>query len=851
MQVLSALLSVFITLASLSAGAYLALMNLGQPALAGELISVPVRWCGVEGAASMADPGVVNETSTDNVLWRRHERPSDQIYIPQIDLTFRSAATNAIRNGPQSFPIIRDIVGTGGDLIDSENTDALTMCARVWDTGDPLYFDVAGNGIINAGTDTLLTTDAPSDGTVGLGHDGAPLVPVPGDVLYVDADSDGSFQIGEPIYRDENTNGTVDAGDTLLANVLETVVGNAAAADLGAALLPLPSQVRYLDLIREPLNTFNIGYPRLYGRMAINANDMHYTYYGFPIHGVGFPRGIVVDDASQYLPPGPDFTFFESNLIAHEAGHSFGLNHGDGVDDDGDGIVDNPDDPAAPFPGALPGTLCDTGNVMQYCWEDNGTPGNPDMVYIGTGAETVGHFTTAQRNIMRATVLADIPDRYVDPVPAPLVASRADDLGEIGVPFQHLDIAHIEVRVDDARAAAKLMVQTRRPFPDVFRRSSSFVFVLDTDFDAASGASLEILKGLDVSGELPGAELVGVVKLRGRNIVGVTVVRYDAATKSFREIVDRRIRATIEQAEVFPDFPVARGIDPDRPPGPFKPVATHETISLILPSDILRLDETSRLRAEFISKGPQPKIIDRARSSRLDFVLPVFPECQVAPGTVEPGGSATVLATGLLPNRPLHLLLGPDEVAVGRSDGDGRARMTLPVPGDARTGKRLVTVGALAVTADCTVIVGVKPDDGDGVPGARFLYSAQFLCGPASESLQPGVSQGAYQTLITLTNPTGKTIKFAKRISRALPRQDPGAVSKLKLDEIRPQQSISVECNEIRHMLPVPMTTQFRSGALLVYSDGRLNMTAVYSARAEKGEVSSVQTLMVEPQPLK
>ena len=837
--------------------AFSALANLAH---AGDFISVPVRWCGVEGAASMVNPGVVNELTTDDVLWRRHERPSNELFIPMIDLTLRSGATGAIKNGPQSFPIIRDVAGTGGDLFNSENADAIVMCRRAWLMGDPLYFDADNNNIVNTGLDTLLSSGTPSFGIVGLGHDGAPLSAVPGDVGYVDGNGDGMFEIGETIYRDENTNGSVDGGDTLLVNATETVVGHVLAGDVGEVLTPLPSQIKYLDLIREPANTFNIGYPAVSGVTAVNANDVEYTSIAFPVHGVAAAGigglGIVVDDASQYLPPGPDYTLFETVLIAHEVGHSFGLNHGDGIDDDGNGVLDDGDDPTAPVPGAGPGTLCDSNNVMSYCWLDNGTSGNPALTFIGVGAPTVGQFTNAQRQVMRDLVLAAVPDRVVDPVMPSLVAARSDELGELQPPFQHLDIAEIEARIDQSRTAAVFAIRTRRPFPAELTGPSAFFYLIDSDLDAATGGPPEALSKINVPSDFAGADRVAIVRLRGRTVAQVDYFRFDVGAGAFVQVPDAKIRALVETLRMIPDFPMGRVGDPDGTVAPPDGVAEGTQISLIVPITEIPLDEQSKFRAEFISRGPNDRVIDRARTARLDFALPVFPHCDVVPETVAPGGTATVLASGLLPARPHHLLLGDKEVATGRSDGDGRARIALPVPEDARAGPHLVTVGAIAVTADCKVNVGDGgggPGDGDGgtgIDGAKFVYAVPFQCGYSGETLQEGVARGEHRTLITLTNASLKRARFAKRVSRGLPDQDPGALSGFETGRIAAQRSIGIECDEIRRLLPVPMTKQFRAGTVIVYSDTRLDVAATYSARPADGEVSAAQVVIIEPRPL-
>ena len=825
------------------------------PTLAGDLISIPIRWCGVEGAASMVNPGVVNEATTDNVLWRRHERPSDQMDSTRMDMTFRSADTPEEKNGTTSFPIIRDVSGTDGNLLDDDNYDAIVMCRRAWLVGDPLYFDANGNNFVNSGTDTLLSTDAPVAGQVDLGHNGASLNAAPGDVLYVDSNDSGVFDIGEPIYRDEDMNGVVGAGDTLLINDMGVTEGQGDMADIGETLFPLPSAVRYVDLIREPINTFNIGYPTVQGLTAVNAGDMDYSGIAFPVHGVNnATHGVVLDDASQYLPPGDDFTLFEVQLVAHEFGHALSLPHGNGNDDNGNGVADDAgeDDGVAPVPGAGPDTLCSTNNVMSYCWLDNGTAGMPDMEFIGVGGTpTSGTFTTLQRAQLRTEALNNIPDRVVDPIHPPLVTMRVDAIGEVKDDLAHLDIAEVEIRVGSDRAQTTLSIFTRRPFPEDFEGPSAFFFRIDEDRNPASGASVEALKEAGVPGEFQGAERVGIVRLRGRQIADVSVLELDA-NGGLTRVELGRIRAVIERLDMIPDFPMGRGIDPDRPPRPVTTVPSQEVVRLIFPFERFRLSDSSALRAEFMTTDGRGSIIDRASARYLDFALPVFPECDVVPASIQRGRATNVLATGLLPNQPIHLLLGADEVAQGRADGDGKAQLELPIPADATLGKRLVTVGALAVTADCTVTVEADgpadggfpgiPTDNGGLDGARFVMTAQFLCGPADREIPSGMTDGTYETLVTLVNSSAKPTRFAKLASRALPRQQAGPVSDAIIGEIPAFGSISVECDEIRNKLGNTMNAEFRGGALLFYATNPIAGTAVYSVKSASGGTVSLHT---------
>ena len=94
-----------------------------------DVYHVPMSWCAVEGSPAAAAPNITPigsttpDTSTDAVLWRRHERPTDNILLPQADITLRSAINDAW--GALNFPIIADpdtAVGLQGDVRGEANT---------------------------------------------------------------------------------------------------------------------------------------------------------------------------------------------------------------------------------------------------------------------------------------------------------------------------------------------------------------------------------------------------------------------------------------------------------------------------------------------------------------------------------------------------------------------------------------------------------------------------------------------------------------------------------------------------------------------------------------------------------
>lgn len=104
-----------------------------------EEFELPIRWCAVAGSPAVTNPAAVGEADTDGVLWRRQERLSDGIYIPQTGVTWRSGIIAGV-TGPANFPVIADqntTVGNPGDVINpsvaaAEYNATVNACVAAW-----------------------------------------------------------------------------------------------------------------------------------------------------------------------------------------------------------------------------------------------------------------------------------------------------------------------------------------------------------------------------------------------------------------------------------------------------------------------------------------------------------------------------------------------------------------------------------------------------------------------------------------------------------------------------------------------------------------------------------------------
>lgn len=561
------------------------------PPTTAKTVRIPIRWCAVQGAPSQLNPGLVGETNLKGVLWRRHERVTDNIYLPQAGITLRSGTTASL----PSFPVIADVNSTGspGDIIDPrfdggiEHRDAINRCRAAWRASAPTVTGLTAihiNRFVNsAGTRT---------GLGGLG--GLPV------------QSNGASQIA---YGD--------------AMVIDSAYG----------------------LSVSPI--------RIYGP----------------------------DDVDK--------------LLGHELGHAVSLWHGNGVDDDGNGIIDGP--PHLTEPDTTNGP-----NLMQYQFSPPGT--------IITGG---------QAGRMRSQALLHIPDREVDPEPLPLGNTGVDALGDTPAGMEFADINEFGAAVDPDGGLTYFFTSFNGQLPENISGLTVY-FLVDTDNNAATGgdpssvgapssAGIDLVINVDVSvvaGVASAADEIFQFDVDTNQFIGITNGVFSEVTTQILQLIDIFDVDGAEQP-----LPVANGVQ------------------VAIPTDaIVPLGMTPGL--EVHTESSNPGLIDSAGVS-LDFGLPSFPSCIVTPGVASAGDTVSVTSFDLPPSAPVHAFLGANEVfAGGTTDPIGSIAFSFGIPGGESPGGHVVTVGIddldTAITADCEVFVDNPPVfDSPPTPPAGTEFNVQ------------------------------------------------------------------------------------------------------------------------------
>ncbi len=121
--------------------------------------------------------------------------------------------------------------------------------------------------------------------------------------------------------------------------------------------------------------------------------------------------------------------------------------------------------------------------------------------------------------------------------------------------------------------------------------------------------------------------------------------------------------------------------------------------------------------------------------------------------------------------------------------------------------------------------------------GYRFQYAAKFLCTaniPGTSQTTSSLLPGVYQTVINIHNPNDQDVRFRMKI--AVIGLEP---SKFIEDGLKPDHATRVDCVDIVRDFGIPFI-HGPEGFLVIESTDSLDVTAVYTAGKNGGEVESI-----------
>lgn len=562
-----------------------------------DTLHVPISWCAIQGSPAVANPNIGGDTDTDAILWRRHERPTDNIYVNQSGITFRSAINNSW--GSFNFPINPDpdtTLGTQGDMRGE----------------DVNVFGAEFNTMIND-CDTAYNN---------LGRAGIGITAVNAGLFH---DASGNY-IG--------------------------VIGWGGCAQIGGACaIPFDGRIAVID------------------NRYLHPASPDRTFPPSPADPGGNLQFTITDPLDV--------------LTGHEFGHALSLPHRNNtLALMNPGVTDNSGDGAADNVGL---------NAAEVTALRNNSQNVPGLEIDPAGQFDPGRFVVNRQ----PTTVGDDPE-----LPA------------------HLDLASVRVVLDTEADRIYMEQQLFGLIPEQ-RTPVNFVFLVDVD-GPESGMNPEQMRELRVPQEdLRGIDMIGVVTVRNHETFGNVYIFRDGEIISLQEGFAFNLLTMI----LHPQFAPLSGEGGTLPRDIDYPV--HHIVQLELANQFLgvQLDRPFHLQALIVT-GDQ-RVTDRLDEDPRgrQFVLehPSFAHCAPLEDGA-PGTAPDVVYDGLLPNAPIHALIGPDLVSTGTTDAAGGGTISLPIPVDAAIGYHLVTIGVdgTALTADCVINVLDTERPDDRIPPDKF-----------------------------------------------------------------------------------------------------------------------------------
>ena len=354
--------------------------------------------------------------------------------------------------------------------------------------------------------------------------------------------------------------------------------------------------------------------------------------------------------------------------LGHEVGHRLSLDHGNGVDDDFDGIVDN--EPVGSNQGP---------NLMQY---DSGLV-----------------LTQAQIAQIRAQALMNIPDRIVDPVPAPLADVRVDELGDVPATETFIDIREFGLSVEPEGGTITFFTSTLGLLPQNIQ-NLSYLFLVDLDGNPTTGGSA---LAAGTSTTATGIDVVGRVRV---DVVNGTAHATPSLSVfqggQFVPISDASIQARVRTQAIsilqFAGVPLLRDTRP-----------AAQEIELEFKSELVGA-RAPNIVITALAQNPKTGTVDTA-GGRLTFELPAFPSCQVVPPSAVRGNTVAIVVSSFPPGATAEAFLESSTIGSSSIDASGNAVIPMVIPQDAPSGSRPLRVGVegTAINPDCGSVTIVEP----------------------------------------------------------------------------------------------------------------------------------------------
>lgn len=408
----------------------------------------------------------------------------------------------------------------------------------------------------------------------------------------------------------------------------------------------------------------------------------------------------------------------DDRLLAHELGHILFLGHGDGLDDDGNGLFDAFCDDIAECPSG--DTSCES---ELDCFPKSVMTSGP---CVGDPALIDPTITSLQRDLAREVachiegVEGEGCGAGLEGLTNGMVVTTGDVVNDtIGDARHDVDDATVDmISVTMSRnettktiTVSHLLYDALPPlivFPNHY-----FVLIADLDNNSATGGHPNDLPLMGLGGSFQGAELVTLVKFTNPfefPVISAKVWSWQQGR--FVEFDESDgIRQSIKVASgIIDDFSGGQDASSSIPLFGQVQVEIPGTESIV-PDFQYANAVAYAARFPLENEEGQTPVIDRAPNGeapdRIQLVHPTFPQCEAMPGLVTQGGAAAVQVVGLFENANAHVVLGARQVATGMTNENGEANIRFPIPPDTTPGTHLITVAVdgTAMTADCSIDV--------------------------------------------------------------------------------------------------------------------------------------------------